>query len=280
MTRTDDTSLYISLLERLPFKDMLFFFPEGAFPILLDEEIAGMYIHIERHHELLWVFFNCLNRTYKNGSQVLPGICIAFPITDGMKISQAFETPQFMEWLSAYKRAILFGPNQSEQEIEKVILSMKKVLSTAINLLYYLSSKNADIKAIKNQKKSHKPSPNSNGDNTPAVKLHEVGAKYAEIVYRRLTEDTGATEDDDDKNNEDIVIRTINSTKKRRPHARRAHWQHYWTGKGRTTLEVRWISDLFVGTNRDDQAVIVYDIAKDSLKGKRNPNTSKKKRSK
>ena len=67
--------------------------------------------------------------------------------------------------------------------------------------------------------------------------------------------------------------------KKRRPHARRAHWQHYWIGKGRTELVLRWKDDSFVGTNRDDQAVIVYDMA-DSLKGKLNPNTSKKKRKK
>lgn len=31
-----------------------------------------------------------------------------------------------------------------------------------------------------------------------------------------------------------------------RPHVRRAHWHHYWVGKGRTTLEVRWIEPVLV----------------------------------
>ena len=31
-----------------------------------------------------------------------------------------------------------------------------------------------------------------------------------------------------------------------RPHVRRAHWHHYWTGTGRTTLEVRWIEPTLV----------------------------------
>ena len=32
--------------ERLPFKDMLFFFPEEGLPLLNDERILGMYVHI------------------------------------------------------------------------------------------------------------------------------------------------------------------------------------------------------------------------------------------
>lgn len=30
------------------------------------------------------------------------------------------------------------------------------------------------------------------------------------------------------------------------PHFRRAHWHRYWTGKGRTTCELRWIEPVFV----------------------------------
>ena len=31
-----------------------------------------------------------------------------------------------------------------------------------------------------------------------------------------------------------------------RPHIRRAHWHHYWTGPGRKSLEVRWIQPTLV----------------------------------
>lgn len=109
---------------------------------------------------------------------------------------------------------------------------------------------------------------------------------YAEIVYRKLQigkspieQDTDSAESSDDKNNEDVADSNTKRGKKRRPHVRRAHFQHYWTGEGRTIPVLRWKSDLFVGANRDDQAVVVYEV-KESMKGKRNPNTSKKKRGK
>lgn len=33
-----------------------------------------------------------------------------------------------------------------------------------------------------------------------------------------------------------------------RPYMRRAHWHHYWTGKGRTELILKWIEPVFVGS--------------------------------
>ena len=66
MSYTEDTTILISLLERLPFKDMLFFFPEGTLPKIKDEETAGMYVHIESHPDMLWINFNYLDRKQDN----------------------------------------------------------------------------------------------------------------------------------------------------------------------------------------------------------------------
>ncbi len=272
MSQTEDTKILTSLLERLPFNDMLFFFPEGVLPTIKNEETAGMYVHIEKHPDFLWVFFNYFDRIL-NSSQIYPGNAIAFPISDGMKVSQVFETPQYLDWLSTYKRTMLIDRHLNEQEAEESLAAHKRSLNIAINLLYYLSSEKPDVKPIKQRKKTHGPRESTES----AIKLHEVGAEYAEIVYRRLKDNTLSDEEDDEEGSERTVTR---STKKRRPHPRRAHWQQYWTGKGREIPVVHWIPDLFVGANRDDQATVVYEVAKESLKGKRNPNTSKKKRSK
>ena len=285
MSYTEDTTLLISLLERLPFRDMLFFFPEGTLPKIKGEETAGMYVHIESHPELLWINFNYLDRV-KNNSMIYPGISFAFAITNGMKVSQVFETSQYKEWLSTNKRTLLIDRNLNEQEAEECLLAERKALNLAINLMYYLSSEEPDIKQIKRRKKPQKPSANPKKDADPAIKLHEVGTKYAEIVYKRLNmnkgpaeEDSVSDENEEDEGNEGDAVRTVKPGKKRRPHVRRAHFQHYWTGEGRTIPVLRWKSDLFVGAKRDDQAVVVYE-ARESMKGKRNPNTSKKKRSK
>lgn len=282
LSYTEDTSLRTALLERLPFKDMLLFFPEGALPKHENEELAGVYIHVEKHPEFQWVMFNYVDRIHSNNWDTYPGLGLAFPIQDGTKISDIFETKHYLNWLAAYKQRALYVEHKTEQEVEARMLEERRVLNTIINLMYYLSSKNADIQEIKNNKKKSKTLAKSKDDSTPVVKQHEVGAKYAEIVYRKVKENAVATKDDEgtgaEVKDDQVVIRTLRSGGKRRPHARKAHWQHYWTGKGRTTLEVRWISDLFVGANRDDQAVIVYDIQKESLKGKKNQNASKKKK--
>ena len=285
MSYTEDTTILISLLERLPFKDMLFFFPEGTLPKIKDEETAGMYVHIERHPEILRINFNYLDRA-NNKSDIYPGISFGFQITNGMKVSQVFETPQYYEWLSTYKRTVLVDRHLNDHEAEECILAERKALNLAINLMYYLSSEEPDIKQIKRRKKPNKTATSPKEDADPAIKLHEVGTKYAEIVYKRLNinkgqaeENSVSDENDEDESKDDDTVRTVKRGKKRRPHVRRAHFQHYWTGEGRTIPVVRWKADLFVGANRDDQAIVVYE-AKESMKGKRNPNTSKKKRSK
>ena len=287
MSQTDDTVILISLLERLPFKDMLFFFPEGTLPKIKDEETAGMYVHIESHGELLWINFHFLDRNCNQGSLIYPGITFSFPITNEMKVSQVFKTPQYLEWLSTYKQTVYIDRHMNDKEADECIQCEKKALNTAINLMYYLSSEEPDIKQIKRRKKPQRTSSILKDSNEPAIKLHEVGNTYAELVYRKLKmytpsveADTDLAENDEDESNDSITIQTAKPRKKRRPHVRRAHFQHYWTGEGRTTPILRWKSDLFVGANRDDQAVIVYTVEKESVKGKRNPNTSKKKRNK
>ena len=279
MILTSDTRLVIRLLDYIPFKDMLFFFPEDVFPKIKEEETAGMFVHIERHSDQLWTMISYYDRKQGDPSQIFPGIHFAFPITNGMKVSEVFETPQYRDCLASYRRVMSFDHQLSDQEADERFLAERKALNAAINLLYYLSAENADIKPIKLKKKPKKHSQSIKEDPSLEVNLHEVGSNYAEIVYRRFKKSARKDEVSDESSEESEAERK-GSSKKRRPHARRAHFQIYWTGKGRKIPVNHWISDLFVGTNRDDQSVIVYSVEKEPLKGKENPNTSKKKRDK
>lgn len=47
------------------------------------------------------------------------------------------------------------------------------------------------------------------------------------------------------------------------PHLRRAHWQRFWTGKGRTVCELKWIEPVFVcGSYSSDSAtdVVIHNV--------------------
>ena len=283
MAQTEDTTILLALLERLPFKDMLFFFPEGVLPKIAGEETAGLFVHIEKHPGCIWVFFNYIDRNLDNGAKYYPGIAFSFPITNEMKISQVFETAQYREWVSTYKLTVAIDRQLNDEQAEERMSAERRVLNLAINLMYYLSSDKPDIKPIRSRRKPHRTSSSTKAPSDPAINLNEVGTKYAEIVYRHYSGNhaPAETEDkEDEESAEGTEIQTTKQAKKRRPHARRAHWQQYWTGKGREIPVLHWIPDLFVGANRDDQAIVVYDVAKKPLKGKKNPNTSKKKRNK
>ena len=45
-------------------------------------------------------------------------------------------------------------------------------------------------------------------------------------------------------------------------HVRSAHWHHYWTGKGRTNLTVKWIPPVFVSGHGDELPVTIHPVKK------------------
>ena len=275
MAQTDDTCLYLDLLNRLPFSDMLFFFPDGLSPKHKDGDTVGIYVHVESQADKIAIIFHYLERYYAD-KQIYPDIVIAFSISDGMKVSQVFDNLRDHNPWIAYRRLL------NEQEADNRLLAEQKALNTAIFLLYYLSTAKPDLSEIKPHKKSRKSSSTLKEDNTPAVILQEVGAKYPEIVYRRFVKDPGAMDDSDidDIDEEKTTSRIANNKQNRRPHVRRAHMNYYWIGKGRSTRISHWIPASFIGGKPDDNATVVYDVVDKNLKGKRNPNSSKKKRNK
>lgn len=46
-----------------------------------------------------------------------------------------------------------------------------------------------------------------------------------------------------------------------RPHLRRAHWHHYWAGKGREELVLRWVAPVAVGSG--DAPAVVRPVTED-----------------
>ena len=43
----------------------------------------------------------------------------------------------------------------------------------------------------------------------------------------------------------------------KRPHVRRAHWHHYWVGRGRTELVLRWVDQMLINASWDSELPVV-----------------------
>ncbi len=106
----------------------------------------------------------------------------------------------------------------------------------ALNALLYLCAENSDIRESESTKKTYHPG---------AIIKHAFReVRKWECEYRIACDGKHQNYD----NNDDEAMETASG--KRRspvPHTRRAHWHHYWTGKGRSVLSLRWIVPKRIG---------------------------------
>lgn len=124
----------------------------------------------------------------------------------------------------------------------------KRFVKRFMNLILYLSQPKVDVIYKKSEKKERKGKSLSNSMPknfySVAYDTNEVGCRLGSAIrnYRVVYEKSN-------KNNSSDVKRVV------KPHSRCGHFHHYWTGKGRTDLIVKYVEPTFVlGGNK--QAVI------------------------
>ena len=117
-----------------------------------------------------------------------------------------------------------------------------------LQAITYLSISKKDISEDQLTKKTYKPYQTPK-NRFSEIRKWEVGVRIGNAIRKSKK----ATEEKDEQEN---VEKAPYMRKPLRPHVRAAHWHHYWTGKGRTALEIRWIEPVFVGTDNDLPAVI------------------------
>ena len=113
---------------------------------------------------------------------------------------------------------------------------------TAILTAYYLVSLNPDIRQIKTPKSKRPTKQNGTRLN---FRKWEVGFREGASIERMMKQDES-----------EPTGKTIHRTHRNRPHVRRAHWHHYWTGKGRTELTVRWLAPMVINENVESGTII------------------------
>ena len=140
----------------------------------------------------------------------------------------------------------------SEQDLNAARDFWLPFLRIVLNSCNYICSANAEIKDVKIPKNKRPKSNVAGRKNGIAIQTSKVGYRIGE-KFERMYKDYDAV-------NGKTGIKGI----KKRPHVRRAHWHHYWTGPGRTVLEVRWLEPVFVMGDEEQIDTVVHEVKGES----------------
>ena len=140
-----------------------------------------------------------------------------------------------------------------EKETEQY---MYDIISKSIQLVLYICAENAEIDENPRQKQitqkrreGVKPK-----DVYREIQKWDVGVKYAYSVRKHNAEGASTTKE---KSSESAISRSAP-----RPHTRRGHWHHYWTGSrsdNSRKLILKWTAPTFVG-NADDTITTIQKL--------------------
>lgn len=128
-----------------------------------------------------------------------------------------------------------------------------------LQLLAYLTSKDPDVAEDAVTKKTYKR--RLKVRNTfSEIRIENVGVRVGTKL--RILSKAASEEKVHNDGGEHVVTLHGHNRKPTRPHVRRAHWSHYWTGVGRTVYETRWIAPSYVNFTSDISNVeaVIHDV--------------------
>lgn len=209
LEKTEDAPVYTSILKKLPFTDYIMTIPSST------QKYNAMFIHIE-FDGTDTLFLVCPFEAIKNPEHSSYCQCSIW-CKDGKNVIETFKET--------------YGEKTANYE---------RFLKLAIAASYYLASKNAEINKIQIPK-DKRPTIITNRTKRPKrVNINSFAVGYK--TGKRFETQVAYSNSQTNSTKAEYAI----SCKNKRPHVRRAHWHHYWTGEGRKNLEVRWIEPVFV----------------------------------
>ena len=128
-----------------------------------------------------------------------------------------------------------------------------RVSMLCMQILCYLTSKRPDIRESPLTASTYRPGQkNPEKPRWSDVEIHDVGVRYGNTIRAMKQEEKNPGREEGSSGH--------TGRKPPRPHFRRAHWQRYWTGKGRTVCEVVWCAPSFIGRAMEQADVTVHRI--------------------
>lgn len=125
-----------------------------------------------------------------------------------------------------------------------------------LQAILYLASNKPDVRKAERRIASKQPetdkSEKTRTKGQSSVEVSEVGIRYGKAIRIRKQEIK--------ERNRQTETFTKTRRKPVASHVRSAHWHHYWTGKGRTTLIVKWIPPVFVSSLGKELPITIHEV--------------------
>ena len=240
LSKTDGIKFYPSLLRRLPYDTFYLDFTR----IKEFRPFDGMFVHVEVKEDdsVLLLGYRTFRETFYSCNSVLSK---KEQLTDGNMVYYDYKR-SFLR----YRSEILLDDSVKEYAgiDPDFVLSNENfpdIWMFLVQALMYLASKEPDVKENPKTKKTYRKSDKVR-DKFSEIQQWDVGVRYGTKI-RKIKKEASI----EDAVSGDDLPSSIKSRKSPRPHSRCAHWQHYWTGPGRTILELKWIEPTFVGAASD-----------------------------
>lgn len=253
LAETECGELHKEVFDRLPFKSFYIsfgkLFMNSLQPMHGDSvsDFIGMYVYIYYTEKDYGDFVNISITLLSEDGHAIP---LFAGIRNGCTFQDAVDLDNWPDYI---KKLYQITP-QREQDIRARQEKQKPYFMLALNACQYLCASNAEIKDIKVSKKDKPLVAAPDGKKKPtSVSVSNVGFRLGqqfEKMYQNVEAD-----------NRRVGVKGI----RKRPHVRRAHWHHYWTGPGRTILEVRWLEPVFVMGTEEEIDTVVHDVKGDQL---------------
>lgn len=226
LTDTEDVRLPIKVLDKLPFST---FYIEFAKNGIYSSNFHGAFVTIVKNGS----GYTLVTQRVKANAQCMFGACQMIPESGSEDAVFVFDKKT--------TETIEIDRNKDWKEFSFFLL----------NALLYLCAENGEVRESTETKYTYHPS--STVKNKYAeVRKWECGLRYGENI--RLSKK--ATVQEKDKSDTQNILTAEKQRHLPCVHTRRAHWHHYWVGKGRSELVLRWIAPTIVGGDKVETAVI------------------------
>ena len=231
----EDIEIPIQVLDLLPFPCV---YIELKPSLLLDDlipDLVGFFVHFE--HDIMRnrkeLRFLGIDSNGGTGQLMIH-------LRDGYTLKEAIDS--VIDESRENSRSI----SANQHEIEKIEAPWHRLVSALLQLVLYICCQNAEIKENPEQKKMYK-------------KTDRIKDQYKEVRKWDVGEDFSRKIKHAKEQNRDSKKSSGNHTGQRsrpRPHARRGHWHHFWTGSKKSDARksvLRWVAPTYVNTSNKEE---------------------------